>query len=115
MCPNYIFFYLRALRDIGVRVIESWLIYVYTGCNGTEPADVLFILDASGSVGTQNFNLMLNFVKKLVDGFPVSATETQIGVITFDSKVYLQFHLNKYHTKTDIKNAVSHIRWVSNF
>ena len=54
------------------------------GCNGTEPADILFILDASGSVGSTNFNTMLNFVKKLVDGFPVSARETQIGLITFD-------------------------------
>ena len=80
------------------------------GCNGTEPADILFILDASGSVGRTNFNLMLNFVKKLVDGFPVSAKETQIGVITFDSKVYLQFHLNKFHDKTAIKTAVSNVR-----
>ena len=80
--------------------------------NRTEPADVLFILDASGSVGTTNFNTMLNFMKKMVDGFPIGANETQIGLITFDSKVYLQFHLNRYHTKTDIKNAISHTRWV---
>ena len=53
---------------------------------------------------------MLDFVKKMVDGFPIGANETQVGVITFDSQVYLQFHLNRYHTKTDIKNAVSQQR-----
>ena len=58
---------------------------------------------------------MLNFVKKMVDGFPIGANETQVGVITFDSKVYLQFHLNKYHTKTDIKNAVSKTRYLPIF
>ena len=54
---------------------------------------------------------MLDFVKKMVDGFPIGANETQVGVITFDSQVYLQFHLNRYHAKTDIKNAVSQTRY----
>ena len=55
---------------------------------------------------------MLDFVEKMVDGFPIGANETQVGVITFDSQVYLQFHLNRYHTKTDIKNAVSQTRYL---
>ena len=56
---------------------------------------------------------MLDFVKKIVDGYPIGANETQFGLITFDSQVYLQFHLNRYHTKTDIKNAVSQTRYLS--
>ncbi|XP_053401477.1 uncharacterized protein LOC123550590 isoform X2 [Mercenaria mercenaria] len=83
------------------------------GCNGTEPADIVFILDASGSVGATNFNKMLEFVKKLVDGFPVGPTETHIGLITFDSKTYLQFHLNKYMDKASIKKAVTSTRYTS--
>ena len=55
---------------------------------------------------------MLDFVKKIVDGYIIGANETQFGVITFDSQVYLQFHLNRYHTKTDIKNAVSQTRYL---
>ena len=83
------------------------------GCeNKTQPTDIVFILDASGSVGQANFNTMLDFMKKMVDGFPVSATEVRIGLITFDSKVYSQFHLNKYHDKTALKNAISHVRQV---
>ena len=77
------------------------------GCNGTEPADIVFIVDASGSVGAVNFNKMLEFVNKMVDGFPIGPTETHIGMLTFDSKVYNQFHLNKFNTKAAIKNAVT--------
>ena len=83
---------------------------LFTACNSTEPADIVFILDASGSVGATNFQKMLDFVKKMVDGFPISATETHVGVITFDSKTYLQFHLNKYNDKNSIKNAISKTR-----
>ncbi|XP_060600216.1 uncharacterized protein LOC132753729 isoform X4 [Ruditapes philippinarum] len=84
-----------------------------SGCNGTEPADIVFILDASGSVGATNFNKMLVFVNKLVDGFPVGPTETHIGLITFDSKTYLQFHLNKFTSKADIKRAVTATKYTS--
>ena len=55
---------------------------------------------------------MLDFVEKMVDGFLIGANLTQVGVITFDSQVNLQFHLNRYHTKTDIKNAVSQTRYL---
>ena len=55
---------------------------------------------------------MLDFVTTMVDGFPIGVNGTQVGVITFDSQVYLQFHLNRYHTKIDIENAVSQIRYL---
>ena len=55
---------------------------------------------------------MLDFVKTMVDGFPIGVNGTQVGVITFDSQVNLQFHLNRYHTKTDIKNALLQIRYL---
>ena len=55
---------------------------------------------------------MLDFVTTMVDGFPIGVNGTQVGVITFDSHVYLQFHLNRYHTKIDIENAVSQTRYL---
>ena len=55
---------------------------------------------------------MLDFVENMVDEFSIGANKTQVGVITFDGQVYLQFHLNRYHTKTDIKNAVSQTRYL---
>ncbi|WAR30024.1 MATN2-like protein [Mya arenaria] len=81
-----------------------------TGC--VEPADIVFILDASGSVGASNFQKMLGFVNTLVDGFPIGPTQTHIGLLTFDTKVYNQFHLNKYNDKTAIKNAVTSTQYV---
>merc|ERR1712200_212281 len=52
-------------------------------CNTTK-ADIVFILDTSGSVA-QDFMQELNFTSSLVKEFPVSPTETQFGVITFAS------------------------------
>ena len=96
-----------------MQCVTFYNLCTHLGCeNKTQPTDIVFILDASGSVGQANFNTMLDFMKKMVDGFPVSATEVRIGLITFDSKVYSQFHLNKFHDKTALKNAISHVRQV---
>ncbi|KAL3859113.1 hypothetical protein ACJMK2_009345 [Sinanodonta woodiana] len=81
------------------------------GCNGTNPADILFILDASGSVGPQNFRRMLDFVTAMVNSLPVSPTETQVGMITYDSRTYPIFHLNKYTNKVDINAAIFGTRY----
>ena len=70
------------------------------------------MLDASGSIREPNFKTMLDFVEIMVDGFPIGANETQVGLIAFANNVDLQFHLNRFHTKTDIKNAVSQTRYL---
>ncbi|GFO24023.1 collagen alpha-1(xii) chain-like [Plakobranchus ocellatus] len=71
---------------------------VLPGC-GLQPADILFIVDASGSVTAPNFNKTLQFIENMVNGFVVGPNDTQIGMVTFDTKPYLQFHLNKFNTK----------------
>ena len=58
---------------------------------------------------------MLSFVKRVLSGFHISSTETQVGVITFDSHPYLQFYFNKYHTKAAVTNAVSGTRLAYRF
>ena len=45
--------------------------------------DIVFLVDASSSVGTKNFNSELMFVKKLLSGFSISLNETRVAVITF--------------------------------
>jgi len=76
-------------------------------CNTTK-ADIVFILDTSGSVA-QDFMQELNFTSSLVKEFPVSPTETQFGVITFASDAVTEFELNRFAVKIDVQNAINQI------
>ncbi|XP_033755763.1 cartilage matrix protein-like [Pecten maximus] len=82
------------------------------GC-GVVPADIVFILDSSGSVGSANYQKMLQFVQNMVQGFTIGPNETEIAVVTFSNKPKLEFHLNKYHDKQSIVNAISNIGYVA--
>jgi len=46
-------------------------------------ADVVFLLDGSGSVSTSNFALMKAFVNDVVDGFDIGLTQTRIAAAVF--------------------------------
>lgn len=81
-----------------------------SGC-GLQPADIVFIVDASGSVGDDNFNKTLSFVHNMVNGFNVGPNDFQIGMITFDTKPYLQFHLNRYTNKADVESAIDRTQY----
>ncbi|GAB1606676.1 uncharacterized protein LOC115210527 [Argonauta hians] len=74
-------------------------------------ADIVFVLDSSASVGYKNFHKILAFVEKLVDKFEIGPKHMQIGALSFNSRPHLEFHLNKFHSKQDIKKAISTIRY----
>ena len=69
-----------------------------TACD-PRPLDILLILDESGSVGAANFQKTLVFAQNVVSDLDIGPFGVQIGVLTFDSIVRLQFHLNTFSTK----------------
>lgn len=48
--------------------------------------DIVFLIDASSSVGRQNFASEIKFVKKLLSDFNVSYNYTRVAVVTFSSQ-----------------------------
>ncbi|WAQ98614.1 CO6A4-like protein, partial [Mya arenaria] len=72
-------------------------------------ADVVFVVDTSGSVGGENFLKVKNFIKETINVFDIGSQYTRIGVITFSTAPTLQFNLTSYSTKADILAAVDRI------
>lgn len=76
-------------------------------------ADVVFVLDSSGSVGARDFSKMLSFVNQIVDSFDIASDKVRVGVERYNSRVYQEFHLDKYFDKTQLKNAISNIKFTN--
>lgn len=56
---------------------------------------------------------MLDFVKQMSQGFDIASNGTHIGVVTFSSKPHLEFHLNKFNSKSAVNQGVSNIHYIS--
>ena len=48
-------------------------------------ADIVFLIDESGSVRSADYKLQIDFVERVIRSFDVSAAGIRVGVYTFDS------------------------------
>ena len=69
-------------------------------------ADIIFVLDSSGSVGLDNWFVLLGFVKQVVGILNVSPDDAQIGIVTYGNSASLAFHLNEFQTVADIQARI---------
>ncbi|XP_019862542.1 PREDICTED: collagen alpha-1(XII) chain-like, partial [Amphimedon queenslandica] len=71
--------------------------------------DLYFVMDASGSVGPDNFDLMKGFVYEITDSFNVGSDSVRVGVMSYASSNYYHFHLNTYSTKLSVLIAINNL------
>ena len=78
-------------------------------CKGA--ADVVFAVDASGSIGRVDFMTMIGFVQHAVDGLDVERGRhgndegARVGLVTFGNDVQLQFDLGDHLGKLALLEA----------
>jgi len=73
---------------------------------------VVFLLDASGSVGRKNFQRVTRFVAEVVevlelDRSPGSSVVSRVGLVTFGDIVTINFYLDTFGSSDDVLQAVN--------
>ena len=69
---------------------SSYLLDVFfTDC--TNNLDVCFVLDASGSIGEENFRKIKDFLGTVVDGMDVESRQVRVAATTFETKYVSSF------------------------
>nr|KAG5689545.1 hypothetical protein BaRGS_008920 [Batillaria attramentaria] len=77
----------------------------------SDVADIVFVLDASGSIGGSNFQTLKHFVQQLVGSFNIGESNVRVGVLRFDNYASPIFYLNTYYDADDIISAVGSIAY----
>uniref|UniRef100_A0A0B7A964 VWFA domain-containing protein n=1 Tax=Arion vulgaris TaxID=1028688 RepID=A0A0B7A964_9EUPU len=72
----------------------------------TKALDIIFVLDASGSIGVDNWAIQQDFVARLITHFTVGESAAQFGALTFSQDVVQLFYLYTYSSAADITSAV---------
>ena len=80
---------------------------ILTDCNGV--ADIVFLLDKSGSVGQANFDKMTQFVKDITANFDIGPNDVQVGVDTFSTAYSQEFTLGTFADKAQMAAAIDQI------
>ncbi|XP_074401365.1 von Willebrand factor A domain-containing protein 2 isoform X3 [Zonotrichia albicollis] len=68
--------------------------------------DVLFLLDGSYSIGKGSFERSKHFAGKLCDALDIHPDRVRVGMIQFSSTPRLEFPLDSYLTKQEVKERI---------
>ena len=69
--------------------------------------DCVFVLDRSGSVGSNNHLIALQFINNVVSFFTIGSNATRVGMIAYASSSVIQFDLNQHSTVSSLQTAIS--------
>jgi len=71
--------------------------------------DLVFVLDASGSIGSVDFQNILNLVADIVRSLEIGPDEGQVAVIRFASSASVIFGLTAHDNQADLLTAINNI------
>jgi len=66
-------------------------------------ADVVFVLDSSGSIDRPNFERILDFAAAVVGGFDIDGGRVRVGAVAFADDVQPAFNLNNFTTRQTVQ------------
>ncbi|KAG8572802.1 hypothetical protein GDO81_012168 [Engystomops pustulosus] len=82
-----------------------------TVCKEANVADIVFLVDGSWSIGTDNFKSMQDFLYTLINGFDVGQDNIRIGLIQYSDEPRTEFFLNSYDTKEDVLQYIQNLKY----
>ena len=71
------------------------------------PADVVFVLDESGSIGSRNLDQMKSFLSRLVSRLDMDSGNTRVGLVTFSGSVGTSINLDAHSSVASLQSAIS--------
>jgi len=71
------------------------------------PSDIVIAIDASSSVGEDNFQAALDFVRDVVSSLDIDGGNNRVSVLSFSDAVDMRFHLDEYSSYDALSNAIS--------
>ncbi|XP_044148781.1 collagen alpha-6(VI) chain-like isoform X2 [Bufo gargarizans] len=99
-----------SLKDIKILLAQQ--ICSSEVCHKVQ-ADVMFLVDSSGSIGTDNFNKMKNFMKSLVNKTDIGPDNLQFGIVQFSNDSMEVLQLRKDRTKAIIWDAIDKMGYMA--
>ncbi|CAD5221264.1 unnamed protein product [Bursaphelenchus xylophilus] len=82
-------------------------------CVNNNSVDLVLLLDASGSVGGDTFQLQLNFASHLANRLNVSAQGSHLAVIQYSETPQLEISLSQYTNPNQLDWAIQRIKYQS--
>merc|ERR1719510_272734 len=82
-------------------------------CVVSKPLDLAFVVDGSGSIQQNGFDLSREFVSEVLDRFTVSSSDTRIGIVQFSSSAQTEVTFSEGESAAFVHNALDSMNWMN--
>ncbi|XP_051250659.1 collagen alpha-4(VI) chain-like [Dicentrarchus labrax] len=79
-------------------------------CKTTYKADIVLLVDDSGSISQTDFQTMLSFIAAIVRVFNIGPDGVQIGLVQYSDVPKTEWHLNTHHNKQALLKAIENLQ-----
>ncbi|CAL8337061.1 unnamed protein product [Gadus morhua 'NCC'] len=74
------------------------------------PGDLLFLIDSSGSIRSDEYQKMKDFMKAMIGKSQVGQEMVHVGVMQFSTSKTMEFQLNNFHDKGGMLKAIDNMQ-----
>ncbi|XP_078228224.1 collagen alpha-1(XX) chain isoform X3 [Callithrix jacchus] len=80
-------------------------------CLPPMPADMVFLVDGSWSIGHSHFQQVKDFLASVITPFEIGPDKVQVGLTQYSGDAQTEWDLNSLGTKEQVLAAVRHLRY----
>ncbi|XP_055019926.1 collagen alpha-4(VI) chain-like [Boleophthalmus pectinirostris] len=89
-----------------------WRLILKSVCRQEAVADLVFLVDGSGSIGRQNFQQIGQFLSSLVSSFDVRPGQVRVGLVQYSYAPRTEFYLNTYPSRELVLDAIRRVQYM---
>ncbi|XP_066547556.1 collagen alpha-6(VI) chain-like [Amia ocellicauda] len=97
-----------ALNSIQYKVLFC-IYYPLKACKKSE-ADIVFLIDSSGSISSTDYTKMTHFMKSIVNKSDIGRDKVRIGAMQYSDIVKPEFELDKHHQASTLLQAFDNMQ-----
>lgn len=71
----------------------------------------MFLVDGSGSIGDESFNVMKQFLRSFVSGLTVASDKVRVGLAQFTDNAYQEFLLNDHDNVQAVLDQIGRLQY----
>ncbi|XP_016298693.1 collagen alpha-4(VI) chain-like [Sinocyclocheilus anshuiensis] len=90
-----------------VEETQKEVILMSKGCDETAQADIVLLVDSSGSIGDSHFKEVREFLHSFVDSFNLRPDKVRVGLAQYSDMPHKEFLLGDYSDKTDLHQKLT--------
>ncbi|XP_045689068.1 collagen alpha-1(XX) chain [Phyllostomus hastatus] len=80
-------------------------------CTPPTPADMIFLVDGSWSIGHSHFQQVKDFLASVIEPFDIGPDKVQVGLTQYSGDPQTEWDLNAFGTKEEVLAAVRSLRY----